>query len=193
MTKRKKKILITASVVFFVILLVIAVGKYFISIFFSSFAPQKITVTKNDISTNRDFINGVNIEKIQVDSIGEEKYPVKYTVTYITSCNIRHPKDKPPSPPSKIEFNKAGKYFWDEEIVSIRYYHTGLTRQSLDTISKTWWLNKTGNYSICPIQFEKEQWYFFTFSDPQVTGIFFYIDHGGKEYQYFLPSGVSPI
>jgi hypothetical protein len=43
------------------------------------------------------------------------------------------------------------------------------------------------------MKFDKEQWYFITIGDPQVTGIFFYIDNLGKEHQYFLASGVSPI
>jgi len=48
-------------------------------------------------------------------------------------------------------------------------------------------------FKTCPIELEKEQWYFFRLGDPQVTGIFFYIDKIGKEHQYFLASGVSPI
>jgi hypothetical protein len=56
-----------------------------------------------------------------------------------------------------------------------------------------WWLNKFGNYPVCPLKFEKEKWYFITIGNPQVTGIFFYIDSSGKEHQYYLESGVSPI
>jgi hypothetical protein len=55
------------------------------------------------------------------------------------------------------------------------------------------WLNKFGKHPTCPIVFEQGQWYFITVGDPQVTGIFFYIDSTGKELQYFLASGVSPI
>lgn len=175
------------------IILIILGGLYFLRSFFSAFAPPKVTVTKDFISTNRDFINGVTIEKIKIDSIGDNKYPVKYTVLYTTSCNIHHLTDKPPEPPSKIEFHKPGKYSWDEDTIKVRYINTGLSRQSLDTTNKLWWLNKFGSYPVCPIRFEQEQWYFITIGDPQVTGIFFYIDSSGQEHQYFLGSGISPI
>jgi hypothetical protein len=100
MSRTSKLILIIGSA----IILVIIGGLYFLKTFFSAFAPPKVTVTKDFISTNRDFINGVTIEKIRVDSMGDTNYPVKYTVLYSTSCNIHHPTDKPPNSPSKIEF-----------------------------------------------------------------------------------------
>ena len=185
----------TKTVIIFIlaITLIVIGGLYFLKSFFSAFAPPKVTVTKDFISTNRDFINGVTIEKIQVDSIGENEYPIKYIVLYRTSCNIHHPTNKPPNPPNKIEFYKPGKYSWDEDTIKVRYIHNGLSRQSLDTTSKLWWLNKFGDHPVCPIKFEQKQWYFITIGDPQVTGIFFFIDKDGEEHQYYLASGVSPI
>jgi len=163
------------------------------SCIFSAMAPPKVTVTRDFISTNRSFINGVTIERLQVDSIGGKGYPVKYTTLYTTSCNIHHPADKPPTPPGKIEFYKPGKYSWDEDTLKVRYVHEGLSRQSIDSPKKMNWLNKFGNHPICQLKFENEQWYFITIGDPQVTGIFFYIDKDNKEHQYYLASGVSPI
>ncbi|MBO9572499.1 MAG: hypothetical protein J7497_09875 [Chitinophagaceae bacterium] len=189
MTRRARTIIIILSA----IVLIVIGGLYFLRSFLSAFAPPKVTVTKQSIRTNRDFVNGVTIEKIQVDSIGENKYPIKYTVLYATSCNIHHPNNKPPDPPSVIEFNKLGKYSWDEDTFQTRYIHSGLKRTPLDTSSQSGWLNKFGKHPACPIVFEQQQWYFITVGDPQVTGIFFYIDSAGKEYQYFLASGVSPI
>lgn len=189
MTRTTRTIIIFISVV----ALIVIGGLYFLKFFFSAFAPQKVIVTKDFISTNRDFINGVTIEKIRVDTLGQEGYPIKYTTLYTTSCNIHHPTNKPPNPPSKIEFDKPGKYSWDEDTIKMRYVHNGLSRQTLDTTNKLWWLKKFGKHSVCPIKLEQEQWYFITLGDPQVTGIFFYIDKSGKEHQYFLASGVSPI
>jgi hypothetical protein len=103
MTRTAKTIIIILSV----IALVVIGGLYFLQSFFSAFAPPKVTITKDYISTNSDFINGVTIEKIKVDSIGSEKYPIKYTVTYWTSCSIDHPQNKPPDPPDKIYFKKG--------------------------------------------------------------------------------------
>lgn len=192
MKKKAKTILVFSLLTVSVIILLVVVAIFIFTSFFSAFAPPIVTVTKNHISTNRDFINGVTIEKINVDLMGD-KYPIKYTVLYKTSCNIHHPTNKPPNPPSKIEFYKPGKYSWDEDTIKVRYIHNGLARQSLDTTNKLWWLNKFGKHAICPLKFEQKEWYFITIGDPQVTGIFFYIDSSGKEHQYFLASGVSPI
>lgn len=187
---RTVKIIVIVISIFTVLIIGVL---YFIKSLFSSFAHPEVTITKDFIKTNREFINGVTIEKIIVDSMGKNNYPVKYTVVYTTSCNIHHPANKPPNPPSKIEFFKPGKYFWDEDTIKLRYIHIGLSRESPDTTNQLWWLNKFGNHPICPMNFEQEQWYFITIGNPQVTGIFFYIDNEGKEHQYFLESGVSPI
>ena len=192
MKKKAKAILVFSLITVSVIILLIVVANFIFNSFFNAFAPPKVTVTKNYISTNRDFINGVTIEKINVDLMGDN-YPIKYTVLYTTSCNIQHPTNKPPNPPNKIEFYKPGKYSWDEDTIKVKYIHNGLSRQSLDTTNKLRWLNKFGVNPVCPIKFEQEQWYFITMGNPQVTGIFFYIDKSGKEHQYFLASGVSPI
>ncbi len=189
MSRRSRVIVISISI----ITLLIAGGLYFLKSFFSAFAPPKVTVTKNFITTNRNFINGVTIEKIKVDSIGSDNYPIKYIVVYTTSCNIHHVANEPPNSPRKIEFYKPGTYSWDEDTIKVRYVHSGLSRQSLDTFNNLWWLNKFGEHPICPIEFEHEQWYFITIGDPQITGIFFYIDKDNKEHQYYLKSGISPI
>jgi hypothetical protein len=189
MTRLAKGITIGLSI----IILLIAGGLYFLYYFLSAFALPKLTVTQTYISTNQDFINGVTIEKIHVDSIGVKGYPVKYTTFYATSCNIHHTISKPLDPPNKIEFYKPGKYSWNEDTIKVKHIHNGLSRQSLEETNSLWWLNKFGNHPVCPIKFEQEQWYFFTIGDPQVTGIFFYIDKDNKTHQYYLESGVSPI
>mgnify|MGYP006433956111 CR=1 FL=1 len=176
-----------------VIFILIAGGVYFMKSFFSAFAPPKIELTKNYISTNRDFVNGVTIEKILVDSIGSKGYPVKYTTTYSTSCNIKHPKNKPPVPPSIIEFKKPGKYSWDEDTIRVNHIHKNLTRKSKSNSKKLRWLNKFGKYDVCPLKFERNQWYFIMISDPQITGIFLFIDEYRNEKKINVYSGVSPI
>jgi hypothetical protein len=189
MTKNAKIAIIVLAAIFLIL-----ISCYFLlTFFFSSFAPPKLVITSNYISTDRDFINGVTIEKLVADSIGPEGYPTKYTTYYTTSCLIKHPAGKPPNPPNRIEFNKPGKYSWTEDTVHIKYIHLGLTRKSLDSTERLWWLNEFGEHSVCPLKFEREQWYFITIKDPKVTGLFFYIDKKGIEHQYFLASGVSPI
>ena len=188
---KHKKLII--SIVVTSILLMLLAFIYGIYIFFSAFAPQKITITTTYISTNKDFINGVTIEKLKVDSLGTQNYPVKYTVTYKTACVIIHPQNKPPTPPNKIYFTKEGKYLWYQEFVNIPYIHNGLDRQTKELQERLMVITEQNTFKTCPIALEKDQWYFFTFSDPQITGIFFYINSMGKSTQYLFASGVSPI
>jgi hypothetical protein len=189
MAKWMKILIVVGSI----IIVLIGGGLFLLNQFLSALAPPTIEINTHYITTDRDFINGVTIEKIRVDSVGNEGYPVKYTTTYTTSCNIQHPKNKPPDPPSKIEFNKPGKYSWDEDTVKVDHVHIGLSRQSMSASDKLWWLNKFGKHPVCPLKFIPEQWYFFTDFDRKLTGIFFYLDKEGKEHQYYLESGVSPI
>ena len=174
------------------LVLILAGGLYFLYLFFSAFGPAKVKITENYISTDRDFINGVTIEKIKVDSMGEY-HPLKYTVTYLTTCNIDHPLNRPPEPPDKIYFNKEGKYWWTEEIVQLHYVHEGLSRNLDDSTNRLPWSMGAQKFMTCPLKFQRNQWYFFTLGDPKIVGIFFYIDKNGKTHQFTKESGVSPI
>ncbi|MCB9262549.1 MAG: hypothetical protein H6607_09265 [Flavobacteriales bacterium] len=189
----KNKLAKGIMIAFSIILILVTGGLIFLNYFISALAPPKVKITTNYISTNNDFINGVTIEIIKVDSIGSENYPVKYTVTYLTSCHIVHPEGKPPNPPDKIYFSREGKYWWTEENVNIHFIHKGLSRKTTDSKHRP--VRSMGGTKLktCPLKFEKEKWYYITIGDPKVTGIFFYIDKNGKEKQYYLTSGISPI
>lgn len=125
--------------------------------------------------------------------MGQNGTPAKYTVYYWTSCQIDYPEGRPPEPPDKIYFNKKGKYCWTEETVDLKFIHKGLRRVSLDSSNRVLGSIGTKRFPTCPLEFQKGQWYFIRTYDPQVTGIFFFIDQEGEEHQYFLASGVSPI
>ncbi|HRK55280.1 MAG TPA: hypothetical protein PK185_15295 [Cyclobacteriaceae bacterium] len=189
MATRKKILVIVSSI----IVVLIVGGLFIVNQFFSAFAPPKIEITTEYISTNRDFINGLTIEKIQVDSMGQNGIPAKYTVFYWTSCSIDHPEGRPPEPPDKIYFDKKGEYWWTEENVDLKYIHKGLRRESLDNNNRIQVSMGDKKFSTCPMEFQREQWYFIRTYDPAVTGIFFFIDKDGAEHQYDLASGVSPI
>jgi len=184
-----KKILIIVGSVFIVI---VSGGLFLFYSLLGVFSPPKIEITSEYISTNGDFINGITIEEIEVDSFGQDGVPVEYTVNYWTSCHIDHPRGRPPEPPDEIYFDKNGKYWWTEEKVEIKFVHKGLSRESLNNKRVFWSLGQE-KFPTCPLEFKKGQWYFITVGDSQVTGIFFFIDDQGKEYQYYLASGVSPI
>lgn len=158
--------------------------------FLTSLQPPKIEITKNYISTNKDFINGIIIEKISVDSIGKDGLPTKYTVDYWTRCSIDHAKGKSPD---KITFKATGNYSWVEGESYTQYIHKGLQRETVNGKNQFPFSTGLKRLPICPMKFEKEQWYFIKVGDPQVTGIFFMIDKNGKKNQYFIPSGISPI
>lgn len=189
MTKGKKIIIIISST----IILIISVGLFFLHYFLSAFALPKIEITTDYISTDRDFINGLTIEQIKVDSFGQDGVPAKYKVNYWTSCSIDHPKGKPPEPPDIIYFDKKGNYWWTEEKVELEFIHKGYSRESLDSKNRILWSLGLKRFPTCPLEFKKEQWYFIRVGDPKVTGLFFIIDKEGKEHQYYLKSGVSPI
>lgn len=185
----KKILIITSSII-----VVLAVGGYILIIqFYSAFAPPKIKITTEYISTNRDFINGLTIEKIRVDSMAQDGTPAKYTVFYWTTCSIDHLEGQQPYLLNKIYFDKKGKYWWTEEGVDLKYIHKGLRRESLDNNNRIQMSIGENRFPTCPMEFQKEQWYFIRTYDQAVTGIFFFIDKNGKEHQYYIASGVSPI
>jgi hypothetical protein len=183
----KKTLIIVSSL----LIVLIVSGLFLVNQFLCAIAPPKIKITQEYISTNQDFINGLTIEKIRVDSMAQNGTPAKYTVFYWTSCSIDYPEGRPPDPPDKIYFNKKGKYWWTEEYVDLKCVHIGLRRETLDNRIQV----SIGEekFSTCPMEFQKEQWYFIRTYDHAVTGIFFFIDKDGEEHQYYIASGVSPI
>lgn len=189
MLKRNKIIIFASSI----ILIFIVGGLIFVKQFFNAFAPPKIEINTEYISTDRNFINGLTIEMIRADSIGENGYPIEYTTFYTTTCNIQHSKNDPPNPPSKIFFNEISKYTWDVDTISVKYIHNSFSRELKSSSDNPFMFEKYREYPTCPLKFEAEQWYFFTIGDPQVTGIFFFIEKKGKDHQYILKSGLSPI
>jgi len=166
---------------------------YLVKSFFSSFAADKISITKTEIISSRGFINPITIEKLRVDSIGKEQRPVKYVIEYLTTCSIKQVDGKPPVPLKKIKLDESGRYSWTEEKVNIPITHTELSRARMDSIQGIIWSNGRQTMDTCPIKFESGKWYFVTFLDPQIAGIYIYIDDKGDIRQYMVYSGVSPI
>jgi hypothetical protein len=188
-----EKTLRTVTITLFVIQLLFIGGLYFLSFFFRAFAPPSVVLTRDYISTSGSFVNGITIEKIRVDSMGAEGYPTAFTVLYATSCWIHGPANEPSDSPGKIEFNKPGKYSWYEDTVRIQYKLGASSRISLDATGKAWWLNHFGDHPLCPIKFQKGQWYCIDIHDPRVIAIFFYVNESGEEHEYYVGSGISPI
>ncbi|RYY53616.1 MAG: hypothetical protein EOO09_17295 [Chitinophagaceae bacterium] len=172
-------------------LLLLGGGIYFVRTFLRSFAPPEITITANTITTDDYFVNGVTIEKLVVDSIGAGRYPVRYTVVYKTHCGLVRGENTKPL--DRISFKEAGPYTWSEDTTRTRYENVGMSREPLDSISKTWWLAYYGEHAVCPLKFEVGQWYLALVSDPRITGIYFYMDWQDKVHQFTVHSGVSPI
>jgi hypothetical protein len=187
---RKTKI----NIFFISILLVIGIGGiYLLFSFLKALAPPKVLVSRNSIRSSNGFQNGFAIQKLSVDSIGGNQYPVKYTVVYSTSCKFYNSEGSYVPSPNYVEFDKNGLYSWDEDTGHLRYDYTEMTKRDLDSLNSLWRLRRVGKHSTCPIEIVEGQWYLFTVDDPRVTGIFYHIDSLGKEVQYFVPSGVSPI
>jgi hypothetical protein len=187
---RLKKILIVLTL--FVIVL-IGGGLFLLYSFLNALSPPEVEINSKFITISSNFSNGFSIEEIAVDSFGQKGIPVKYTVKFRTHCSIDHPIGRPPDPPNKIYYYQEGKYWWTQEHVNITFIHKGLSREPLDTNNNLGWYIGRDRNSTCPLVFNHEQWYFFTFYDRRISGIFFYIDREGKEHQYYLASGISPI
>ncbi len=180
-------------VVFSLLLLLGVSGIVLFNTFLNAFAPPKIKVTYNYISTNQDFINGCTIGTVEADSIGQKGYPVLFTITHFTSCNIEYTEGKPPDAPDKIYFNKKGKYHWREEDVHIPMKIHGYRREITDSVTRIMTAISEKQFETSPLTFATNQWYFIDIYDPSVNGIFIYIDNKKKIQLYLLPSGVSPI
>ena len=168
---------------------------YFVRSFFASFAPAEIEITKTEISSPEGFVNPVTIEKLRVDSLGKDHRPVKYSVEYLTTCSIKQEDGKSPVPLNTIKFDEAGRYSWSEEKIHIPIVHNDgySLRRRMDSIQSIIWSVGSKRLDICPLRFEKKSWYFLNFLNPQVVGIYVYIDSGGTLKQYPAYSGVSPI
>jgi len=172
---------------------IIGGGVYFFKSFFSAFAPAKITITETEILSSRGFVNPVTIEKLKVDSIGEDQRPVKYVIEYLTTCSVKQVVGKPPVALNRIKLDKPGRYTWSEEKVNIPVTHIELSRNRTDSIQGIIWSMGSHHFDICPIKFEQGNWYFVTFLDPQIVGAYIFIDNKGTLRQYMTYSGVSPI
>jgi hypothetical protein len=190
MTVRARNILI---IVVLLLVAIVAGTVYLANSFFSSFAPNKITITKTEIISSDGFINPVTIEKLRVDSIGKEQRPVRYLIEQLTTCGIKQVDGKPPIPLKTIKLSKPGRYNWSEENVNIPIAHTELSRTRMDSIQSIIWSTGQQKFDICPIKFETGNWYFVTFLDPQIVGVYIYVDNKGELRQYTTYSGVSPI
>lgn len=189
MKKWHKALIVIGSL----LIVVVAGGLFLLNQFVGAFALPKIEITAERITTNGDFINGITIEQLEVDSLDGDGIPARYTVYYQANCYIDRPEGSRPVGPKKIYFDKTGNYWWTAEEVDITYAQDRFTRELLTApIPST---NRFGGKRLqtCPIKLQKEQWYFFRVRDPRVIGLFFYIDKDGKEHQKYIASGVSPI
>lgn len=190
MTRSNRNTLIIISAI---IVAVVVGGIYFIIRFFSALAPAEITITNTEISSSRGFINPITIEKLKVDSIGEEQRPVKYVIEYLTTCAIKQEAGKPPESLNKIKLNGPGRYTWSQQVVNIPITHEGTSRSRMDSMEGIIWSLGSQNLDLCPIKFETENWYFITFLDPQIVGAYIFINKKGELRQFMTYTGVSPI
>jgi hypothetical protein len=182
-----------STIIFFLLIAFICPGICILHGCISAFAPDKITITKKEIHSSLGFINPITIERVKVDSIGEEKRPVKYTIEYLTTCSIKQQGEKPPVALKEIRLYEPGRYNWSEQNVNIPILHTDLERSRLDSLQDIIWSTSSEGFDICPMKFEPGKWYFVTFLDPQIVGVYIFIDEKGYLKQYNSYSGVSPV
>jgi hypothetical protein len=185
----------TIFLIFLAIGLLVFIGLYFVRSFLASFAPDEIEISKTEISSSEGFVNPITIEKIKVDSFGKGQRPVKYSIEYLTTCSIKQEGGKPPVPLETIKLNEAGRYSWSEERVNIPIVHPDgySSRSRIDSMQGIIWSMDSKQLNTCPLKFRNGDWYFVNFLNPQIVGIYIYIDSSGTLKQYPAYSGVSPI
>ena len=183
----------TILIILLVLVLLVGGGLYCGNKVLTAFRPAKINITKTEISSSEVFVNPITIEKLKVDSIGQDQRPVKYTIKYLTTCGIKQKSGKPPIPLNKIKLDESGRYGWTEEIVNIPVIHADGYSQRIDSAQRMIWSMGKQKFDICPLRFEKDTWYFINILDPQIIGVYVYIDDTGMIHQYTTYSGVSPI
>jgi hypothetical protein len=183
----------------FIVLIVVILGSiavgavYLFNTFCRSFAPDKIVVTKVEITSSRGFVNPITIEKLKVDSLGREQRPVKYTIEYVTTCSIQQKDGNPPVALKKISLVESGRYSWSQENVNIQIVHPDGYSKRIRSSERLIWSSGDPKFESCPLVFEKESWYFINLLDPQIVGVYVYIDSIGNLHRYTTYSGVSPI
>ncbi len=170
-------------------------GVYFLHRFLTAFGPDKIEISSTQIKSSDGFINPVTIEKLKVDSIGKESRPVKYTTEHLVTCHFMHGTTQPLKSIKIIKLKDAGRYYWSEEKADIPIFHPdGYSRRNRqDSLQGIIWSTGEIKFDICPLVFENGNWYFVNVLDPQIVGIYFYVDSSGKIKQYPTYTGISPI
>ncbi len=190
MTGRSKKIVFISVLS---ILLIVFGVRYFVDLFSNRYLPPTILVTKNEISSSGGFMNPITIEKLKVDSFGKEKRPTKYTVEYVTTCSIKQKDGEQPVALNEVRLNEPGRYSWSEEKANVSIFHPEGFSNRIDTAQRIILSKGQQKYSICPLKFENENWYFINFQDPIFIGVYVCVDKTGTIHQYAAYSQVLPV
>ena len=189
MTKRTKTIIFILVISIFLL----AFGVYYLGNFIlKAYSPPEIIVTKNEIISSGGFMDPITIEKLKVDSFGKGERPAKYTIEYITTCSIKQKDGEPPVALREVKLNEPGRYSWSEENVYISIVHPEGISKRIDSAQRLILSMGHQNFSICPLKFEKENWYFINFQDPIFIGVYIYVDKTGTIHQHAAYSRILP-
>jgi len=126
----------------------------------------------------------LTIERLKVDSIGKENRPTKYTIEYVTTCSIKQKDGQAPVALKEVKLNEPGNYSWSEENVHISVVHPDGISKRIDSAQRVILSMGRENFDICPLNFEKETWYFINFQDPVFIGVYVYVDKMDTLHQY---------
>jgi hypothetical protein len=135
----------------------------------------------------------VTIERLKVDSFGKDKRPTKYIIEYLTTCTIKQKDREPPVSLNEVKLNEPGRYSWSEENVRISIVHPDGPSNRIDSAQRSIMSRGNQNFSICPLKFEKENWYFINFQDPVFIGVYVNIDETDSLHQYAVYGKKLPI
>lgn len=180
----------------------------------------KLEVNKNYIKNDCGLTNGVRFEKLMVVAKNEDSIPIDYYTTIRFECSFYYEDTTEIRTqwPNKLHFNKKNDHYnWSMDTTFFHYVKKEKygSRQRIyedsiiptysmlginDTVpqifngsmSEYFIFNNT-NYDLCPVQFEKQTWYYMEFFDPHFIDAFLYVDENYKFHSYGFDSGLSPF
>lgn len=180
----------------------------------------KLEVNKNYIKNDCGLTNGVRFEKLIVLAKNEDSIPIDYYTTIRFECNhyYEDTAEIRTQWPNKLHFTKKNDHYnWSMDTVFFHYMkkekYGSRKRIFEDSIIPTYsmlglkdtvprivngslseyFIFNNTNYDLCPVQFEKQTWYYMEFFDPHFIDAFLYVDENYKFHSYGIDSGVSPF
>ncbi|HMU68468.1 MAG TPA: hypothetical protein PK511_08460 [Chitinophagales bacterium] len=169
------------------------------------FRPCNVEINERYIKASCGLTNGAYFEELLVDSMLEEGIPAKYRILSQFECSYQSDDEIRKEWPNKLYFKKTNDhYVWRADTLDqIRLAaETGYGRDlfKVDTltgdtiaVNMGYFVFNEASYTSCPVPFKPKTWYFLSIMQPDLLGVYLYVDEHKHFHVYEQESGVSPI